>query len=390
MSSQRNRPYKLAIVGVGESALGKVPGKSSLQLQMDAVLAAVADAGLTKSDIDGIMAPTSLTLPYLEPSVALAEYLGLQPSVSMGLSLGGATPVAALAYAAAALEKGLCRYIVLASGEARLSGMGRDQTVAALARIGHPEFELPYGPLIPGFVALAAQRHMYEYGTTREHLARVAVTQRRHAQLHPNAHMRKPLTVEDVLASRPIATPLHLFDCAIISDGAAAVVLTTPERARDLAKKPVHVLGYGEFHTHTHAFCNPDLLTLGTEKAARAAYEMAGAGVDDIQVAQIYDSFTITLLMQLEALGICPKGESGPFVAEGHTALGGRIPVNTHGGLLSYAHPGTAAGLLSLIEGVRQVRGECGERQVPNVELCLVTGNAGAHASQSVVILGRS
>jgi acetyl-CoA acetyltransferase len=276
------------------------------------------------------------------------------------------------------------------AGQNLLSHRSRNEAVRSMAESGsaHPQFEVPYGPVVPSLYALIAQRHMHEYGTTPEQLAEVAVTMRRHAGLNPNAHKRDPITIADVLGSRMISSPLHMFDCAIVSDGAAAAIVTTEDRAADMKKRPVHLLGQGYGLRHGHIGDHKQLTTTGAVDSGRDAFALAGVERADIDVAQIYDCFTITVIVELEDLGFCAKGEGGRFVEGGRIGLGGALPVTTHGGLLSGGHPGLPGGFFHLIEGVRQLRGEAGERQVANAELALVHGNGGVASVHCTLILG--
>jgi acetyl-CoA acetyltransferase len=234
----------------------------------------------------------------------------------------------------------------------------------------HPQFEVPYGPLVPSLYALVAQRHMHEYGTTPEQLAEVAVTIRKHASLNPNAHKRELITVDDVLKSRMITSPLHIFDCAIVSDGAAACIVTSADRARDLKARPVHLLGQGYGLRHSH-IGDTELTTTGAVDSGRDAFRTAGLTPADVDVAQIYDCFTITVIVELEDLGFCKKGEGGAFVENGRIGLGGALPITTHGGLLSGGHPGLGGGFFHVVEAVRQIRGEAGARQVKDAEVAV-------------------
>jgi acetyl-CoA acetyltransferase len=251
----------------------------------------------------------------------------------------------------------------------------------------HPQFEVPYGPLVPSLYALVAQRHMHEYGTTPEQLAEVAVTIRRHAGLNPNAHKRDPVSVADVLSSKMITSPLHILDCAIVSDGAAAAIVTSAARARDLRGKPAHLLGQGYGLRHSH-IGDTSLTTTGAVDSGRDAFRTAGLSPADVDVAQIYDCFTITVIVELEDLGFCRKGEGGAFVEGGRIGLGGQLPVTTHGGLLSGGHPGLGGGFFHVLEGVRQVRGDAGARQVPGAKVALVHGNGGVISVHCTLLLG--
>ena len=381
---------QVAIVGVGESEIGKVPHMTGLGLNAQAAKRALDDAGLKVSDIDGLLTAYSFTEPYFMLGSVLAEYLGLKPRFCGSLVVGGASPAAMLHHAALAIAQGQCETVLVCAGENRATGMTRDAAVAALSAVGHPYFEAPYGASIPALYALIAQRYMKEYGVTREQLASVAVMARRHAGLHPNAHMRKPITIADVIASKPIAEPLAMLDCCLISDAGGAFIVTSAERARALPVQPVHLLGIGEYHTHEHLLCAESLKRFGAVESGRAAYEMAGLGPEDMDLAQLYDCFTIVPIIELEELGFCGRGAGGAFFADGHTAIHGKLPVNTHGGMLSHAHAGAVGGLMGIIEAVRQLRGGLGERQVPDARLALVHNEGGILSSHCTVILGNA
>ena len=379
---------QVAIVGVGETPVGKVPGKSALWFNAEATRLALADAGIDKHQVDGLLTCPSFVAPFHRMSVAVSEYLGIQPTFSNTVNVSGASAAASVSLAAAAIHAGLAETVVVCCGDNMLSGMTRDLAVKALIESRDPQYEAPFGLLVATTFALTAQRHMAEYGTTREQLARVAMITREHARRKPGAHMTAPLTIDDVLASKPITTPYHMLDCALVSDGGAALVLTSAERARDLRKKPVYLLGAGESYTQEHIFCAESITTTGARISGGKAYAMAGVGPGDIDVAGIYDCFTGTVIMMLEDLGFCKKGEGGPFVEAGHITFGGRIPINTHGGMLSYAHPGLPGGFFHIVEMARQLRGEADGRQVGGAELALCHSLGGGFATNATIILG--
>jgi acetyl-CoA acetyltransferase len=378
---------KVAIVGVGESNIGKVPGMTGLGLNAQASRRALDDAGLNVSDIDGLLTAYSFSESYTMLGSSLCEYMGLRPTMCASMVAGGASPGIMLRHAAQAIAMGTAETVLVCTGEARATGLGRDATIAVLTNVGHPQFEKPYGGSIPGFYAMVAKRHMHEYGTTREQLASVAVNTRAHAMLHPNAQMRVPLTKEQVLSAKPIAEPLGMLDCCLISDAAGAFIVTSAERAMDLKQKPVYLLGIGEMHTHEHLMCAPSLTHFGAADSGRIAYQMAGVTPADINVAQLYDCFTIVPVIELEELGFCKPGEGGAFFAQGHARIGSKLPVNTHGGMLSHAHAGAAGGLFGIVEAVRQLRGGLGERQVQGAELALVHNEGGILSSHCTMIL---
>jgi acetyl-CoA acetyltransferase len=282
----------------------------------------------------------------------------------------------------------MCDTVLIANGGMRSAQAQQDRstTVARMAGLGHAQYEIPYGPLLISQYAMAARRHMYEFGTTAEQLAEIAVITRDNARRTPGAQMTAPIAIDDVLNSRWISEPLHLLDCCIISQGAGAVIVTRGDKARDCRQTPVSILGCGEGHRNEYMLSMQDVTSTGTVEAAATAFAQAGVTPAEIDFAEIYDCFTITVLMDLEDLGFCKKGEGGPYVENGRLALDGDLPVNTHGGLLSYCHIG---GIDHVVEAARQLRGSCGERQVPDANLGLVTGNGGFLSTKSLVILGK-
>jgi acetyl-CoA acetyltransferase len=378
------------IAGIGESRVGKVPDRSALQLQSDAAHAALNDAGLTMADIDGLITTPVRVEPWNMPCGVVSSFLGVCPAYLATLDLAGASGCAMIHHAAMAIATGQCHTVLCVAGQNLLTNKTRASAVQTMAESGaaHPQFEVPYGPLVASNYALIAQRHRHEYGTTEEQLAEVAVTIRGHALLNPNAHMTKPLTVKDVLDSPMITSPLKRYDCALVSDGAAAVIVTSTERARDLKQKPVRLLGQGYGLSHSYVGEALNLPVSGAVESGNKAFAMAGVTRADIHVAELYDCFTITVIVELEDLGFCKKGEGGAFVQGGRIALGGDLPVTTHGGLLSCAHPGVGGGLFHVLEGVRQVRGQAGARQVKDAKLALVHGNGGTIAIHCTLILG--
>ncbi|NBS97580.1 MAG: hypothetical protein EBT08_15780, partial [Betaproteobacteria bacterium] len=303
--SLRNR---VAIVGVGESDIGKIPGMSGLGLNAQAARRALEDSGLKVADIDGVLTAYSFTEPYFMLGTVLCEYLGVQPRYNASMVVGGATPAVMLKHAAEAIAAGSADTVLVCAGENRATGQSRDQAVAALMAVGHPYFERPYGPSIPGMYAMISRRHMEEFGTTERQMASVAVTARHHASMHPNAHMRKPISVDDVMASKPIADPLKILDCCLLSDAGGAFIVTSADRAKDLKSRPVYLAGIAEFHTHEHIMCAPSLTEFGARKTSEEAYRMAGLGPCDVNVAQLYDCFTVVPMIELEEVGLCERG----------------------------------------------------------------------------------
>ncbi|MGH8666953.1 MAG: thiolase C-terminal domain-containing protein [Burkholderiales bacterium] len=363
---------------------------TGLGLNAQAARRALDDAGLRPGDIDGLLTAYSMTEPYFMLGTVLSEYLGLRPSYCASLIAGGATPAIMLVHAAAAIATGQACTVLIVTGENRASGQSRDQAVATLASaVGHPYFEHPYGPSIPGCYAMIARRYMHEYGITRSQLAQVAVTTRSHACLHPNSHMHTPITLEDVLGAKPIADPLTLLDCCLISDAAGALIVTRPDRVGACRSQPVWLLGAGECHTHEHLLSAPSLTEFGSLHSGKAAYAMAGLGPDDMDVAQLYDCFTIVPIIELEELGFVERGGGGAFWQSGEAAIGGKLPVNTRLGMLSHAHAGAAGGMFGIIEAVAQLRGGLGERQVEGARAALVHNEGGVLSSHCTLVLGR-
>lgn len=376
---------KAAIVGVAESDLGRTPDKTVLQLQEQAARAALDDAGLGFQDVDALFCAGNWTW---SPNLLLAEYLGLRPKYTDSTNIGGTSFETHVGHALAGIQAGLFDVALITYGSTQRSDRSRGRVNATFKL--NEQFEGPFGlPNPVGSYALAAMRHMHEYGTTSAQLAEVAVATRKWATLNPKAEKREPITIEDVLNSRWIAEPLHLLDCCLVSDGGGAVVVASAERARQLRKAPVWVLGHGESHTHNSIMNMPDLAThQAALDAGRAAFAMAGLTPAEMDVVEIYDSFTITVLLTLEALGFCGRGESGAFVSGQRTAPGGPFPMNTNGGGLSYCHPGMY-GIFLLIEATRQLRGECGPRQIADARTALAHGTGGVLSASSTIILGK-
>ena len=380
---------KVAIVGAADTQVGIVPHLGATQLCVDAGLRAMADAGISKDKIDGLITCNSFAEPYLYHAEAIAEYLQIFPRYCMSVSTGGGTTFSILHHAASAILTGVCDTVLITMADSLRSGLNREQAMAMQASTGHAQFEIPYGPSVPSLYALIARAHMAEYGTTAEQFAAVAVACRKHASMNPNAQMRELITIEDVVNSRMIADPLHLLDCSLISDGGSAVILTSAERAAEFPNQPAYLLGFGEGHNHEHISQAQNLTTSGAVESGQRAYAMAGLGPKDINLAQLYDCFTPTVLIELEDLGFCKKGEGGAFVENGAIELGGLLPVNTHGGLLSHCHPGHPGSMFALTEAVIQLRHQAGDRQVTNAEVALVHGQGGIMSSHTTLILGR-
>jgi acetyl-CoA acetyltransferase len=379
---------QVAIVGVADTEVGVVPQYSATQLYVRAARLALDDAGITKDQVDGLITCASWAEPYLYHAEMIAEYMQIFPRYCMGAPAGGGTTLAIMHHAASAIVTGMCDTVLITMADSQVSGLSRDKAVELMSTAGHPQFERPYGPPIPAFYALLARAHEHAYGTKAEQRSAVAVACRKHASLNPAAQMRKPITIQDVLTSRMIADPLHLLDCSLVSDGGAAFIMTSAERVRDFKQKPVYLLGVGEGHSHEHVTQALNLTASAAKEAGHRAYAMAGLGPKDIDVAELYDCFTPVVIIELEDLGFCPKGEGGRFVEGARIELGGELPVNTHGGLLSHCHPGHPGSMFSITEAVRQLRGECGPRQVEGAKVALVHGQGGIMSTHCTAIFG--
>lgn len=382
---------KYAVVGVGQSPLGKVPSLGPIGLFAVAAKNAIEDAGLQKSDIDGLITrgPDDVYCHHQR----VGEALGLDVSFSTSTDNGGASQALAVAMACMAIDAGMCHTVVVGFGRDTWSRTHRTATAKQrVATRSESQSSREFGPEFGQFgapvnYAIAARRHMQLYGTTREQLGAIAVAFRHHARRNPDAFMQKPLTIEEYLQARIIVDPLCLYDCSIFIDGAGAAVVTSAERAKDLRQPPAYVLGFGFGNRLTGWLANDNMMTTGAKEAGETAYRMAGIGPKDVDTAQIYDCFTHMVLLQLEDYGFCAKGEGGPFVASGALELDGALPTNTSGGQLSEGH---IEGMLQVVEGVRQVRREhTPDRQVKDAEIALVTGHGGNTVCQSALILGR-
>lgn len=366
-----------AFVGTGLAGIGQYAGFTHLDLLGQAVGAALDDAGLTLGDIDGLFTANMVNIL---PTLVVGEYLGIRPAVAVGTNTGGNSFVDHVLWAALALDAGLCN--------AALICYGSNQRTGKSAPPDAPPYEAVYQPREPiSSYAMAASRHMHQYGTTRRQLAHVAVAARQWAARNPLAAARDPITVEDVLASRMICDPLSLLDCCLVTDGAGAVIMTRPDRAADCRQAPVYLLGCASAQTHRQISQMPDLTVTAAAESGPRAFSMARLGPEDVDVVQLYDAFTINVLLFLEDLGFCVKGEAGPFVESGAIAPGGELPVNTNGGGLACVHPGMY-GIFCLIEAIEQLRGRGGARQVPNANVALAHANGGMLSAQSTAILG--
>jgi len=371
---------KYAIVGVGNTEYGKLYGRSSYSLNIEAIMNALDDCGLSVKDVDGLLCkyPTS-NFESIYPA-KLAQQLGIYPKVLATIDQAGASNISLIHYAMMAIESGMCETVVCSYGDNPLtrssnSYMRPRGDGAPFGMFGtHPGY---------GFIT---QRHMYEYGTTSEQLASISVSNRKNAMKNPNAYFKKEITIEDHQNSPLIADPLHLFDICPITDGGAAIVVTTAERAKSLKQKPIYVTGIGQSHISNEVQYRRNVTESGAKRSAEMAFKMAGIGPKDIDIAQLYDCYTIVPLITLEDYGFCEKGEGGDFVSSGNIELNGSLPMNTSGGLLSETG---MPGMQLIIEGVRQLREECGERQVDGAETCIVSNQGGIMQTHSTLILRR-
>ncbi|MEL7559280.1 thiolase [Stutzerimonas chloritidismutans] len=371
---------KTAIVGIGSAGIGAAPGFSAIELLGQASLAAIADAGLSLGDIDGIFAATS---SHAFPTLSVAEYLGIRPSFFDGTNVGGSSFEMHLLQATLALEAGLCNAALICYGSNQRTAGGR------LVSMSEPQWhETPYKPRHPiTAYALAASRYMHQYGVTREDLAEVAVAARGWANLNPEAFAQGPLSIEDVLSSRMISDPLSAADCCLVTDGGGACVMVRADRARDLPQSPVYFMGAAGAQWHRSIVAMPDLTVTAASESGPRAMAAANVAHADIDLVMLYDAFTLNTLLFLEDLGFCPKGEAGQFVRGGRIAPGGELAVNTNGGGLSCVHPGMY-GMFLIIEAVRQIRRQAGARQLDKADIALLHGNGGTLSSQVTAVLG--
>ncbi len=369
-----------AIIGTGTAGFGEAPGRTHLELLAEASHKALEDAGIGLHEVDGVYTATALNF---SPGLTVPEYLGIQPAIVDGTNIGGSSFLQHVISASMALQAGLCKVALICYGSNQRSASGRLTSMS-----DPPPYEFVYKPRMPvAAYALAASRHMYQYGTSVEQLAEIAVAARGWASLNPDAFMRAPLTIAEVRAARMVCDPFTVRDCCLVTDGAGALVMVAADRARSSARKPVYFLGGGFATTHRQISSMPDLTVTGAAQSGPRAFAMAGLGPNEVDVLELYDAFTINTLLFLEDLGYCKKGEGGAFVAGGRIAPGGALPVNTNGGGLSCVHPGMY-GIFTLIEGATQLRGEGGARQVKDSEIALCHGNGGTLSSQVTVLLG--
>lgn len=376
-----------AIVGIGETDVGRLPGRSHRSLALEACAKAITDAGMTNRDVDGLLTQKPMRHPSFIYASWLATALGLRARYVNDLEVGGATPASMVVHAVMAIGAGLASTVVCVYGDTSRSASHKGELGKLF--LGREEFGAPFGMALPPVEsALSASRHMHEYGTTSRQLGAIAVSSRANACLNDVAQMKKPITIEDHQNSPIVAEPYHLLDCCLVSDGAGAVVVTSAERAKDTPRRPVFIRGFGTFNSPRFLFNAESMTVSSAHEGGKCAFAMAGLGPEEIDVAEIYDCFTYIVVVQLEDYGFCKKGEGGPFVESGAIRLDGSLPVNTHGGLLSQGH---VDGMLHITEAVKQLRGEAGPRQIADAEFCLVSGmggapNAGAMANTTLIL----
>jgi acetyl-CoA acetyltransferase len=369
-----------AIVSAATYGVGTAPGLSTFDLAAHASIKALAQVGLRPRDVDGVFC---VVMDETLSGLNFEEYLGIRSRINDNARTGGSSFQIQASIAALALATGQCDVALIAYGSNQRSALGR---LAASTRSS--PWEAPYKPLRPiSSYAMAAARHMHQFGTTREHLGEVAIAARRWAQLNPDAFSRDELTMEAYLGARIVADPFGVRDCCLVTDGAAAVVMTRADRARDLCGRPAYLLGAAHETTHREIASMPDLTVTGVAGASRRAFAQAGITAADVDVVELYDAFTINTILFLEDMGFCAKGEGGAFVSNGNIAPGGKLPVNTNGGGLSFCHPGMY-GLFTMVEAAQQIMGLCGARQVQDVELAIAQGNGGELSSEAVLVLG--
>jgi acetyl-CoA acetyltransferase len=373
------------IAGAGNTPFGRLEGQGALDLMAQAAQRALDDSGLERSRIDGVLCGYATTLPHLMLSTLFCERFSLEPAYAHGVTLGGATGCAMLMLARDVVASGRCSNVLVVAGENRLTGQSRDSAIQTLAQVGDPDYEVANGASIPAYYALLASRYMHETGLTEADLAEFAVLMRANAAKHPDAHIKQAVTREEVLASKPIASPLKLMDCCPISDGAMALVVSSQP-----AKRPrVAITGAGQAHRHQHLTAIEDTTNYGARDASRRAFAQAGLAIADIDYLAIYDSFTITLAILIEETGFAPRGGSAARARAGDFSPGGRLPLNTHGGLLAFGHSGVAGGMGHAVEAYRQLSATAGPRQVSPRRRAFVHADGGVLSSHVSLILSR-
>ncbi|CAN5900787.1 thiolase family protein [soil metagenome] len=371
------------VIGSGLTRYGKHEGSNTLSLMTQATDLALADAGLVRGDIDGLICGYSTTLPHLMLSTVFAEHYGLHPRYAHAVQLGGATGFGLVMLAHLLVTSGAAKRVLVVGAENRMTGQSRDSAIQVLAQVGHPVFEVPLGATIPAYYGLVASRYMHEFGSTEAEFAELAVTMRKHAALHEGAQFRQPISVDDVMASRSIASPLKMLDCCPVSDGGCAFVISAaPE-----GPNPVRISGAAQHHNAQHISALASLTHVGAGACTTSALTDAGRTLADVEHAAIYDSFTITLTMLLEEIGLAPRGRAGLLAREGHFDADGAMPLNLHGGLLSYGHCGVGGAMAHLAEAHLQMTGRAGVRQAPKAGVTLLHGDGGVLSSHVSLVM---
>lgn len=371
------------LIGAGNTAFGRHEGRGPLDLMAEAAQQALDSAGLARADIDGVLCGYATTLPHLMLSTLFCEHFALRPQYAHGVQLGGATGAAMLMLARDLVRVGRCRNVLVVAGENRLTGQSRDAAIQTLAQVGDARFEVPNDASIPAYYALVASEYLARSGSVEEDLSAFAVLMRRHAQSHPDAHLRKPMSLIDAQAARPIATPLKLSDCCPISDGGCALIVS----ATPGAGRAVRIAGAGQAHYHQHVSAIADVFDTGAGMASRRALAEAGTQLDELDYLGIYDSFTITLMMLLEEIGIASRAGAARLLREGAFNADGRLALNTHGGLLSFGHSGVAGGMAHAVEASRQLSGRAGARQISPRRRALIHADGGVLSSHVSMVL---
>ena len=374
------------LVGSGLTRYGRHEGCNSLDLMAQAATLALADAGLARADIDGVLCGYSTTLPHLMLATLFSEHFGLHPQYAQAVQMGGATGLGLVMLAHQLVRSGAARRILVVAGENRMTGQSRDSVVQVLAQVGHPTYEVPLGASIPAYYGLVASRYMHAFGNTERDFAALAVLMRDHASRHEGAQFRTPITEDEVLSSRPIATPLKLLDCCASADGACAVIVS-PEPT---GEHSVRILGAAQHHNAQHISAMQDLTDLGAGNCTQRALQAAGRQLADVEYAAIYDSFTITLTMLLEEIGLAPRGRAGDWAREGRFGREGSVPLNLHGGLLSYGHCGVAGAMAHLAETHVQMTGRAGERQAQRAGVSLLHADGGVLSSHVSLVMEKA
>jgi acetyl-CoA acetyltransferase len=371
------------LAGSGLTRFGRHEGRDTLDLMTEATDLALADAGLARGDIDALICGYSTTQPHLMLATVFAEHYGLHPGYAHTVQMGGATGFGLVMLAHVLVQSGTARRVLVVGAENRMTGQSRDSAIQTLAQVGHPVYEVPLGPTIPAYYGLLASRYMHEFGSTQADLAELAVLMRQHAQAHEGAHFRQPITVDEVLASRPIAEPLKLLDCCSVSDGGCAFVVA----AEPLGAHPVRLAAASQHHNAQHISAAANPTQCGAGACAARALATAGRTLADVEAAAIYDSFTITLTLLLEEIGLAPRGRAGVLAREGHFGLEGAMPLNLHGGLLSYGHCGVGGAMAHLAEMHLQMTGRAGARQARRAGVSLLHGDGGVLSSHVSLVL---